>query len=94
MWGCGVMPDMKLTDAEAAQITRQREQSERRRWIVEGMFLAADHLANLGSQCAGGSGGQADPVTGKMYGATYYDMADVLKRRAAFLSANPGEINV
>ena len=84
---------MELTAEEAKRITDERAQRERRRWIVEGMFLAASYLNDLGNECAGGSGDQTNPATGERYGKPYYDMSDILTRRAAYLSSNPNEIN-
>lgn len=85
---------MKLTEEEAQMIARQREQRASRRWICEGVFLAADYLKSLGDQCGGGAGEETNAETGKPYGEAYYRMAEVLRRRASYLSANPQEINV
>ena len=88
------MDDLKQTADERAQILKQREQRDRRRWIVEGMFLIADHIESVGNECAGGAGVATNPATGQRYGEPYYTAADEARRRAAFLSANPERINV
>lgn len=88
------MPAMELTEDEAKEVLRSREQRDRRRWIAEGMFLGAAYLNRCGEECAGGSGDQINPETGQRYGEPYFTMAGALMRRAAYLSANPKEINV
>lgn len=87
-------PEITLTDAERQMILAQRQQAERRRWIVEGMFLAVSHLSDLGDQCCGGDGRKVNPETGKEWGEPYFTLAEILSRRACYLSANPSEINV
>ena len=87
-------PEITLTDAERQMILAQRQQNERRRWIVEGMFLAAQHLGDLGAQCCGGDGDKVNPATGEKWGEAYFNCSQMVARRAAYLSANPAEINV
>lgn len=87
-------PEITLTDAERQMILAQRQTVERRRYIVEGMFLAASHLGDLGSQCCGGDGDRVNPETGKKWGEPYFTCAEMLTRRAAYLASNLSEINV
>jgi len=79
--------EIKLTPEEAAQITRQRETAQRRRWIAEGVFHAADYLERLGQEGAGGDGGTVNPATGKRWCEEFFVHADMLKRHGAAMQA-------
>lgn len=88
------MPTMNLTDAEAKQIADQRTQAERRKYLIAGFFAAADYLEALANTAAGGEGAAINPTTGKRWAENMFADAEHIRRRAAYLSANPKEVNV
>jgi hypothetical protein len=84
------MADLILTKEEEQQILQHRAETDRRRWIIVGMDVAANHLRSLGRQSAGGDGEATNPTTGRPWGDSWFVAADAVTKQAAYLAANPG----
>lgn len=71
--------DLKLSDAERQQILEQRARADKKRWLGEGIFIAADHLEQLGKEACGGDGEAINPATGERWAESFFQHAQMLR---------------
>lgn len=77
------MATLDLTDAELDMILDARKREDRAKFVVLGVYAAADHLHSLGEQSAGGDGTAINPATGQRWGESWFVAEESVRRWAA-----------